>query len=179
MLNLSALFLSQKRLDEVLDRNLLGGAQLFDLTKQPNSALRRRAVLTAYEDAAIAWLMSARLPTLGELIAEGRACQGAFFTHIGPFFGRGIADAANRFHERRTHKKEAVLWTKLDGFRRGLTLTVQAHPENYTTRSALTEMSGKRRLFLVGRLTECDTTAMRAKRTLSAISMKKSAKLVM
>ena len=50
----------------------------------------------------------------------------------------------------------------LDTLREGLTLTVQAHPQNYTSSSASVEMSGKKRPFLVGRLTECDTKDLRA-----------------
>ena len=101
------------------------------------------------------------MPTLGQIVAESRLSQGTFFTHIGAFFGRDILDAATRFHKGQALRKEAVLWTKLDGFRQGATLTVQVHPENYTTSSAAEEMSGKKQLFLVGRLTECETLAMR------------------
>ncbi len=163
MLNLSTLFLSQKRLDEVLNREVLSpAARYFTLGNPQNSGLERRAVITAYEDAAIAWLTSARLPTLGELLARGHLTQGSFFTHIGDFNGRGILDAAGRFRSGRPINREAVLWTKLDAFCEGLTLTAQAHPENYTTTSAPGEMSGKKRLFLVGRLTECDTKTIRA-----------------
>jgi hypothetical protein len=163
MLNLSALFLSQKRLDEVLNRELLPFAyRSFILADPRNSGLERRSVLSAYEDAAITWLTRAKFPTLGELAADSRLAPGTFFTHIGPFMGKGISDAALRFHTGRALQREAVLWTKLDGFREGLTLTIQAHPENYTTASAPGEMSGKKRLFLVGRITDCETNNMRA-----------------
>jgi hypothetical protein len=108
------------------------------------------------------WLTTAKLPTLGELVAEGRLSQGEFFTHIGTFNAKGISEAPGRFRQGLPLKKEPVLWTKLDSFREGLTLTVQAHPENYTSTSASVEMSGKKRLFLVGRLTECDTDDLRA-----------------
>jgi len=124
--------------------------------------LERTAIVGAYEDAALQWLTSAKLPTLGELVAEDRLTQGTFFTHIGVFNGRGISEAAGRFRRGQSVDKEAVLWTKLDTLREGLTLTVQVHPQNYTSNSASVEMSGKKRLFLVGRLTECDTKNLRA-----------------
>jgi hypothetical protein len=163
MLNISALFLSQKRLDEVLSRESHAPPyRHFILGDRKNSGLERRVVLTAYEDAAIAWLTEVGLPTLGQLVVEERLTQGVFFTHIGPFFGKGVLDASARFQSGRPVRKEAVLWTKLDGFREDLTLTVQAHPENYTTMSAPGELSGKKRLFLVGRLTDCETNDMRA-----------------
>jgi hypothetical protein len=126
------------------------------------SGLERTAIIGAYEDAALEWLTTAKLPTLGEIVAEGRLNQGVFFTHIGAFNGKGISEAPGRFRKGLPLKKEPVLWTKLDSFRAGLTLTVQAHPENYTSTSASVEMSGKKRLFLVGRLTESETDDLRA-----------------
>jgi hypothetical protein len=102
------------------------------------------------------------LPTMGTLFAESSLSQGAFFTHLGPFFGKGISDAAVGFRKGKVLREEALLWAKLDTFRDGATLTLQAHPENYRTQSAPGEMSRKHRLFLVGRLTECDTNALRA-----------------
>ena len=163
MLNLSALFLSQKRLNEVLDRQLLPAAvRHVNLSDPRNDGLYRTSILTAYEDASVNWLDTAELPTLGELIAQDRLRQGVLFTHLGPFFGRGIEDAATFAYLGKPMKRQAVLWAKLDGFRDGMTLTVQAHPDNYTSSSAAGEMSGKKRLFLVGRLTECETNELRA-----------------
>jgi hypothetical protein len=163
MLNLSALFISQKRLSEVLTPDALPyAATHFSFADRKSDGMLRRQVLTAYEDAAIDWLSSAQLPTLGELLMGGKASQGDFFTHIGPFFGRNTQEADMRYEEGKLIKKEAILWTKLDGFGEGRTLTVQAHPENYTTRSASGEMAGKKRLFMVGRLTDCDSNEMRA-----------------
>jgi hypothetical protein len=126
------------------------------------SGLERTAIIGAYEDAALDWLTKAKLPTLGEIVAENRLSQGAFFTHIGAFNGKGISEAPGRFRKGLPLKKEPVMWTKLDSFREGLTLTVQAHPENYTSNSSSVEMSGKKRLFLVGRLAECETDDLRA-----------------
>jgi hypothetical protein len=137
-----------------INRVIWDSSRCFILGDPRNSGLERTAVITAYEDAALAWLTSASLPTLGELVAGDRLTQGTFFIHIGAFNGRGILDAATRFRSGRSIEKEAVLWTKLDTFREGLTLTTQAHPENYTTSSAPDEMSGRKRLFLTGRLTE-------------------------
>jgi hypothetical protein len=163
MLNLSALYLSQKRLNEVLDRTKLpAGVRSYVLADPQNSGLERTVVIGAYEDAVLDWLTAAKLPTLGEIVAKGRLSQGVFFTYMGAFNGKGISEAPGRFRQGLPLKKEPVLWTKLDSFREGLTLTVQAHPENYTSSSASVEMSGKKRLFLVARLTECETDELRA-----------------
>jgi hypothetical protein len=163
MLNISALYLSQKRLNEVLNRETLPAvARLFSLSSPENSGLQRTVILGAYEDAVLVWLSSANFPSLGQIVAENRVTQGDFFTHLGAFSGSGILEGADRLYRGLPLRKEALLRAKLDNFRDGLTLTVQAHPENYTTTSASGEMSGKKRLFLVGRITDCETNNFRA-----------------
>jgi hypothetical protein len=163
MLNISALFLSQKRLNEVLDRATLPvTARLFSLSARENAGLHRTAILGAYEDAVLAWLSSAKFPTLGQLVAENRIAHGTFFTHLGAMSGSGILEGWDRYFRGLPLRKEARIQAKLDNFKTGLSLTVQAHPENYTSASAPGEMSGKKRLFLVGRITDCETNNLKA-----------------
>jgi len=155
LLNITAYFLSQKRLNEVLPlESLPTAARFFDIAEPRNAGLSRTAVISAYETAAIAWLNERKFPSLGQLITEGRVISGAFFTHAGPFFGREIEDAAIQFAAKGYTSKKPILWTKLDGLQEALKLTFQAHPDNYTTKSAPGEMAGKNHLFVVGRITE-------------------------
>jgi hypothetical protein len=155
LLNITAYFLSQKRLNEVLpSESLPAAARFFDISEPRNAGLSRTAVISAYETAAIAWLNERKFSSLGQLITEGRAAPGAFFTHDGAFFGREIEDAAIQFAAKGYTSKKPILWTKLDALQEGLKLTFQAHPDNYTTKSAPGEMAGKNHLFVVGRITE-------------------------
>ncbi|HEX5234896.1 MAG TPA: hypothetical protein VFW25_06145 [Silvibacterium sp.] len=163
MLNISAFLLSQKRLNEVLSSAVLpAAARLFTITDAKNAGLHRTAVISAYETAALAWLSERKFPSLGQLITESRLAPGLFFIHDGPFFGREIKDSAVQFQEKGYTSRKPVLWTKLETFREGLKLTVQAHPENYTTKSAPGEMAGKNHLFLAGRITELEEGEIRA-----------------
>jgi hypothetical protein len=163
MLNLSALFLSQKRMNEVLSAKLLHpAARHFSMRNEEDFEMNRRNTLTAYESAALKWLQSAQLPTLGELIAQERLNCGAFFTHLGTLFGKNITQAASRHYQKKAIIAEPILWAKLEEFGTSRLLTMQLHPENYTTNSAAGEMAGKKRLFLVGRITECDAETVRA-----------------
>ena len=163
MLNISALFLSQKRLNEVLDRTSLAAtARLFSLSTPENSGLHRTSVIVEYEEAAIQWLSRANFPSLGQLITEQRIKQGIFFTHLGPFFGRGILEGIDRHSRGLPLKRDARLLAKLDNFVPGMTLTMQVHPENYTTASAPGEMSGKKTLFMAGRITDCESSDIQA-----------------
>lgn len=163
MLNISAYYLSQKRLNEVLpSESLPGAARFFGISDPGNAGLTRTAVISAYENSAIAWLCDRKFPSLGQLIAENRIAAGTFFTHDGPFYGREIEDSAIQFEEKGFTSKKPLIWAKLDALKDGLTLTVQAHPENYTTKSAPGEMAGRKHLFLTGRITEFEENEISA-----------------
>lgn len=65
MLNLSAYFLSQKRLNEVLSPAILPtAARSFSISDPTNAGLTRTSVIAAYETAAIVWLSERRFPSL-------------------------------------------------------------------------------------------------------------------
>src|ERR1700722_4693490 len=101
MLNISAFFLSQKRLNEVLPSEILpAGARLFSISDPANAGLSRTAVISAYESSAISWLTDRKFPSLGQLITENRVARDTFFTHDGPFYGREIEDSAIQFQEK-------------------------------------------------------------------------------
>lgn len=163
VLNISAYFVSQKRLNEVIPPETLApAARYFDISESHNRGLSRTSVIAAYESAAIAWLSARKFPSLGQLLIEQNITSGAFFTHDGPFFGKDIEAAALECASNGFTSKKPMLWTKLDLFKEGLKLTVQAHPDNYTTNSAAGEMAGKKHLFLAGRITEIDEDEIRA-----------------
>ncbi len=155
MLNLSALFLSPKRLNEVIARPSTFG-------RVPSDHLQRLRFNAALEDEALAWLSDARLPSLGQLLAEHQLEGATFFTHYGTFFGRGISQSALCFSQSKPLTTVPLLYTKLDEFHSGARLEMQVHPENFTSVSAPGEMSGKKRLFIAGRLTETELPNLRA-----------------
>lgn len=163
MINISALYLSLKRLSEVVNglprQPFLDARTIADI---PSFGFHRAAVVDGIEDATLRWLSEANLPTLGELFISDRLIPGTMFTHVGSFNGRGIYAATERYEERKPIKSTPVITAKLDSFSAGATLTMQVHPENYTSVSSSSEMSGRNRLFVVGRLTDSDLPALRA-----------------
>ena len=154
-INFSALYLSIKRLTEVVDQNTIGTASgLGSISAVPTDGLQRVALIAAFEEATIRWLNEASFPTLGELIISGKLSPGAFFTHYGSFYGKGITDSAARFDEGKPLKQIPIIHTKLDTYYNGANIIMQAHPENFTSISARVEFSGRKRLFVVARLTK-------------------------
>ncbi len=155
MLNLSALYLSLKRLSEILD---VGTFSISDNTSAvrevASRGLVRTALVYALESAALDWLRKVNPPTLGELLTQPELKEGTVFTHYGAFYGRGISEGTVRYDTGKVLKSIPQLSTKLDSFIPGATLHVQAHPENFTTVSAPGQLVGRNRLFLLARMTE-------------------------
>jgi hypothetical protein len=152
--NFSALYLSLKRLGEVVDRHSLDpSAGVAAIAFVPTDRLQRAAVAWALEEATLKWLSSACLPTLGELIVTGKLDNGTFFTHYGPFYGKGILDSAARFSEGKPPKAIPELRARLESFSPKLTLKIQVHPQNYASASSAGDLSGRNSLFIVARLT--------------------------
>ena len=63
MLNISAFYLSQKRLNEVLPpETLAAGARHFSISDRANAGITRTAVISAYEKSALQWLSESKFP---------------------------------------------------------------------------------------------------------------------
>lgn len=163
MVNLSSLYLSLKRLSEVLPGHvfsLTGG--VGDVSEVKTDFMQRLQLINSVEAASITWIKSSGISSLGEHFVKGTLQSGVFFTHYGTFIGKNIERAAILYSEKKPIKDMPVIWTKLDSFSPKASLIMQAHPENYTSSSAPGEMSGKKRLFVVGRITDVSLPDIKA-----------------
>lgn len=158
-MNFSALYLSIKRLNEVV--TLAPGSRIAGSIGLVPGLARLRPV-GAYEDAIVRWMEVESPHTLGELLSKEIVTEGAFFTHLGPFYGRGVSKGGRRYTEGRSLKTVPTIWTNLDSWSEGRTIHLQAHPENYTTMSATGELSGRKRLFVLGRITDASGSCLTA-----------------
>lgn len=163
MINFSALYLSFKRLGEVVSLPYqLGRDQAPAVGDVTTAGLQRARLVNAVEEEIIRWLREANLPSLGELIVREELTEGVMFTHLGPFWGRAMMDAATRYEDRKPVKTEPRLRAKLGDLSPGATLDMFIHPENFTSVSSSVELSGQKRLFVVARLTEADLPELKA-----------------
>ena len=154
-MNLSALYLSLKRLSEILDGStFVIDKEVGAIRKVASHGFGRVGLVYALETTVLEWLSKVNPPTLGELLATSTVKAGTIFTHYGAFFGKGIIEATVQYDGGKPLKSKPYLWAKLDSFIPGATLHVQAHPENFTSNSAPEELSGQKRLFLLARIVE-------------------------
>ncbi len=93
--NLSALYLSLKRLSEILPSEaFLYAGEASQVSAVRTDNMQRLCLMTALERAVIDWLNESSPPTLGERLITNSIAPGNFFTHYGPFQGKGILAAA-------------------------------------------------------------------------------------
>lgn len=163
MINFSSLFLSLKRLGEVVTLPDVAGAEEAPALAQiSTSALGRARVVNMVENEILRWLPRANLPTLGELMAREQLSGGKLFTYLGPVWGKGSTAAVLQMQQNRPVTNEPRLRIKLDDFALGATLDMFVHPQNYTSTSAAGELSGQRRLFVIARITDATLPALKA-----------------
>lgn len=151
MVNISALYTSIKRISEIVPLPL-SGLELGDgLPAFDHGRLR---LIAAAEQGLASWLSRTPVPTLGELVATSKLAEGEFFTHYGPWIGKGVAAAGHRFSQGKTVKALPIVYAKLDGLSEGLRMQIPLHPSNFTTRSSWDGLSRQNRLLVLGRVTK-------------------------
>ena len=161
--NISALFISLKRLSEVLPLrsfSFAGGAT--SIANVRDGSGRYLGLMVSIETATIEWLNKAKIPTLDQRLLTDSIANGDFFTHYGRCRGKGITSAATRYAEGKPLTTEPLLKVDLGSFRKNASLMLQAHPENYTSGSTPGELARQNELFVVGRITKADLPELHA-----------------
>jgi hypothetical protein len=164
-MNLSSYYLSPKRALEIVDQKSLQvrlkQAQTFQ--EIGGDHLGRMMVLNVLEEALLSWMVSAKPPTLGELILQGHATIGKIFTHRTDFNCKGVTQAAFQVAQGRPLQLLPYLYSKLDAYQEGLKVKLDIHPSDLTTSSSAGFLSGRKNLFMLGRIASLEPKTIIAK----------------
>lgn len=115
--------------------------------------MRRIGLLATLKNRITEWLHLHNPPTLGQLLVEDRLKPGALFTHYDRYFCKGLTKVSEALSKGRT-PPPAKAYAKLDALQKGLTLSFRFHHDHLTSNSAWSELSGQRRLMVLGAVTE-------------------------
>lgn len=149
--DLTCWYLNQRRVFE-----LVGAAAFKDELTWADSLSeaqsRHNAKLSIYKNALTDWLNRNGPPTLGRLIISKEVAEGAFFTHFTNYFCRGLGKVHDAL---RQHKAVpmAEAYAKLDDLQQGLRITCRFSHEHLTSNSSWSELSGQKRLLVLGLIT--------------------------
>jgi len=124
--------------------------------------LQRTVTTSALKDRITAWLRQVNPPTLGQLLLEGELRPGTLFTHYDRYFCKGLSQVSEAIQKGRHPVPLAEAYAKLDTFVPGLKLSFRFHHEHLTSNSSWSELSGQRRLMVLGAATSIGTSVIEA-----------------
>lgn len=115
--------------------------------------LRKLATFRALKEALANWIGTAKPEPLGVMLAKGAPQVGRVFTCHSNFFFSGLGKVADAL---RKGKEPALAqaYTKLDDWQAGGRLKFAFHYEHLTSNSSWSELSGQKRAFVLGLITD-------------------------
>jgi hypothetical protein len=119
-----------------------------------DNPLRKTALVSALKDSLTQWLRKNNPPTLGQLIMQGSLRPGSLFTHYSNYFCKGTSKACEAVRKGKQIVPQIEAYSKLNEFRSGLRVRFRFHHEHLTCSSAWGELSGQRRLLVLGAATD-------------------------
>lgn len=153
MKNFSALYLSLKRMGEVVG---LPSVPLVEpslgIAELPTGALLQARVVNSVERRVLDWLRTDRIATLGQLALEDKLAPGTFFSHYGLTLTRGLSRAIKQFRSGEAVSPMPIMRIGLADLCPGLEVNLPIHPANLTSHSAGFHLQGSKRELVVARV---------------------------
>lgn len=115
--------------------------------------LTQLAELAQLKECVVAWMRANNPLPLEIQLSNGPPAIGAIFTHHSNFFFSGLSKVAEA---RRKNKpiKPATTYSKLDEWQTGGRIAFEFHDEHLTSNSSWSELSGQKRSFVLGVVTD-------------------------
>ena len=153
--DLTCWYLNARRIAELVGVDIVAGNRVAT-----SDQMQRLAELDALRRSAVQWIAANAPQPVEKLIIEETLCEGSIITLHSNFFFKGLSkfDANG--------PKTAALpsaYARLDNIRVGFKLTFDFHPEHLTSYSSWSELSGQRRKFLLGVVTEIGENEIKVK----------------
>lgn len=156
--DLTCWYLNARRIAE-----LTGVSALVQNTITTSDHLQRLAELNALRRGITEWIRVRKPQPLGKLIIESTLTEGAVFTHNTNFFFKGLSAVSGKVAKGVPLTTLPKGYAKLDDWIEGGKLTFDFHPEHLTSNSSWVELSGQKRMFVLGVVTEISETEIKAK----------------
>ena len=137
---------------------LLGSAGLRAVDT-PTSPIEYARSIAYTKDRVIDWIASSRTSTIGRLIVADRLEVGSVVTHFSNFYCKGLARWRNRPVDNPDDTPLPEIYSKVDDLQQpGLRVRARYHPEHLVSNSAWATLTGQKRLFLFGLVTDVTRT---------------------
>ncbi len=134
-------------------QNIAADLKDIDALGKNADALRQSMVLSIMKDHLTEWLRAANPPTLGQLLVTGNLRPNTMFTHYTNYYCKGLSHVSEALRKEHNSVPMAEAYAKLDEFRPGQKISFRFHHEHLTSNSAWAELSGQKRLLVLGAAT--------------------------
>lgn len=150
--DLTCWYINKRRVMELVGSAL--SADVAMLGQGRNDQLVEIAVQVALKDSVTRWLKQTNPPTLGQLLLKGKLQEDTLFTHYSNFFCKGLMKVGEALYKGKTPVPMAEAYSKLDFWQKDARITFPFSHEHLTSTSAWSELSGQKRLFVLGKATD-------------------------
>jgi hypothetical protein len=162
--DLTCWYLNTRRVMELLGLDTLasGLRQVSSIT-EISDFMAANTVSVLLKNAVTQWLRATNPPTLGQPIITETLSTFSMFTHYSNYFFRGLSEIHAALENGKTTVPMAEAYSKLDEFRQGQRLSFNFHHEHLVSKSAWDELSGQRRLLVLGAvkaISDCEIEAI-------------------
>lgn len=161
--DLTCWYLNQRRVIELLGAlNLATDIKTVIASTSSGDALQQNMVLSLLKNRLTDWLRAANPPTLGQLIVTGKLQPDSVFTHYTNYYCKGLPQVREALHTSSSPVPMAEAYAKLDGFQPGQKISFRFHHDHLTSTSSWSELSGQRRLLVLGAATSITDELIKA-----------------
>ena len=151
--DLTCWYLNARRVIELVGHNsITSDLRSLSALGDIDEPLRKNVVLAILKDAITKWLQGNNPPTLGQLLIKGSLSPNLIFTHYSHYYCKGLPQVTAALSDGSTIPV-AEAYSKLDEFADGQRVTFRFHHQHLTSPSSWTELSGLRRLLVLGMAT--------------------------
>lgn len=160
--DLTCWYLNSRRIMELVGTDIVSRRiRRFDNSNDPEGFLRNIAKQVALKEAITEWLLLNKPPTLGQLVVKNSIKPGLLFTHYTNYYCKGLG----KVREALSKGKEppyAEIYSKLDNLNSKARLSCKYHHEHLTSNSSWSELTGQKRLMLIGLIKEISSDKIQA-----------------
>jgi hypothetical protein len=152
--DLTCWYLNARRVIELVGLNSIApDFRTLDTLGEIGDQLHKAMAMAVLKDAITQWLRYTKPPTLGQLLIHGNLRPNNLFTHYSTYFCKGSPQAWRARERGKQPIPELEAYSKLDEFRPNQRVRFHFHHEHLTSTSAWSELSGQRRLLVLGAAT--------------------------
>ena len=148
--DLSCWYLNRRRIVEVTGSALV--TQRLNSCGLVDDNLRIIVEQAAHKDAIVNWMQTTTPSPLRMILTKGQLSEGLIVTHNSNFYFRGVQEAYEAIQQGK-NPKLAIGYSKISDWRSGGKLQIEFHAKHLTSMSSFHQLSGQKRMFVLGLIT--------------------------